>query len=230
MLGKHFIAPTSGQSGTSVLCLRVLSSLSQVSQPNLMSTPSPEPLTTFTGMVGLAKGSDDVIGIAFDILALEALFLVPRFVRRYRSRDKFSKLTDPSRICSLLSLNPYFGTLVSNESVQIWHITDISDPLPTRNGVCNVIRPIYGQPLILRRQRTSSSFWVLSLFCTWVRYCHPTCHGSIGLPASNILHRISDYVHTSGPGQFHSARNVMDPCQGLLWVCQFFAYEPIEAK
>ncbi|TLD37817.1 hypothetical protein E2P81_ATG03492 [Venturia nashicola] len=31
-----------------------------------------------TRMVGLAKGSDDIIGIAFDILALEALFLVPR--------------------------------------------------------------------------------------------------------------------------------------------------------
>lgn len=32
-------------------------------------------------MVGLVKGSDDIIGIAFDILALEALFLVPRSVK-----------------------------------------------------------------------------------------------------------------------------------------------------
>ena len=29
-------------------------------------------------MVGLQKESDDVIGTAFDILALEALFLIPR--------------------------------------------------------------------------------------------------------------------------------------------------------
>jgi hypothetical protein len=32
------------------------------------------------GIVGLAKKSDDIIGIAFDILSLEALFLVPRYV------------------------------------------------------------------------------------------------------------------------------------------------------
>ena len=30
------------------------------------------------GVIGLAKASDDIIGTAFDILALEALFLVPR--------------------------------------------------------------------------------------------------------------------------------------------------------
>jgi hypothetical protein len=40
------------------------------------------------------KDSDRIIDVAFDILSLEALFMVPR-------------------ICSLLSLNPYFGTLVS---------------------------------------------------------------------------------------------------------------------
>jgi hypothetical protein len=34
----------------------------------------------FTGVVGLARQSDDIIGIAFDILSLEALFLVPRYV------------------------------------------------------------------------------------------------------------------------------------------------------
>lgn len=31
-----------------------------------------------TGMVGLSKGSDEIIGNAFDILSLEALFLIPR--------------------------------------------------------------------------------------------------------------------------------------------------------
>ncbi|KAF2396722.1 hypothetical protein EJ06DRAFT_533983 [Trichodelitschia bisporula] len=47
-----------------------------------------------TRSIGIANGSDQLIETAFDILALEALFLVPR-------------------ICStLLSLNPYFGTLI----------------------------------------------------------------------------------------------------------------------
>jgi hypothetical protein len=41
----------------------------------------------------LVQDSDATIDIAFDILSLEALFLVPR-------------------ICSLLSLHPYFGTLI----------------------------------------------------------------------------------------------------------------------
>jgi hypothetical protein len=30
-------------------------------------------------MIGLSKGSDEIIGTAFDILALKALFLVPRY-------------------------------------------------------------------------------------------------------------------------------------------------------
>ncbi|THW64521.1 hypothetical protein D6D19_09466, partial [Aureobasidium pullulans] len=47
-----------------------------------------------TRMIGLHQGNDRIIDTSFDILALEALFLIPR-------------------ICSpLLSLNPYFGTLL----------------------------------------------------------------------------------------------------------------------
>lgn len=46
-----------------------------------------------TGMIGLAKGDGKIMDTAFDILSLEALFLVPR-------------------ICSLLSIHPYFGTLI----------------------------------------------------------------------------------------------------------------------
>ncbi|KAI9741505.1 MAG: hypothetical protein M1818_004311 [Claussenomyces sp. TS43310] len=46
-----------------------------------------------TRIVGLFRVDDRTIDIAFDILSLEALFLVPR-------------------ICSLLSLHPYFGTLI----------------------------------------------------------------------------------------------------------------------
>jgi len=45
------------------------------------------------GIVGLVNHSDRIIDTSFDILSLEALFLVPR-------------------ICSLLSLHPYFGTLI----------------------------------------------------------------------------------------------------------------------
>ncbi|KAI9803389.1 MAG: hypothetical protein M1833_000908 [Piccolia ochrophora] len=44
-------------------------------------------------VVGLSKHSMKVIEVSFDILSLEALFLVPR-------------------ICALLSLNPYIGTLI----------------------------------------------------------------------------------------------------------------------
>ena len=46
------------------------------------------------GLSGLTNSSKEVIEMAYDVLGLEALFLVPR-------------------IFSLLSLNPYFGTLVS---------------------------------------------------------------------------------------------------------------------
>jgi len=48
-------------------------------------------------MVGLAKGSDDIIGVAFDILALEALFLVPRFVRVFWAMETLINLTVPSQ-------------------------------------------------------------------------------------------------------------------------------------
>jgi hypothetical protein len=49
-------------------------------------------------VVGLSNHNKDTIDLAYDVLGLEALFLVPR-------------------IFSLLSLNPYFGTLVSLRSV-----------------------------------------------------------------------------------------------------------------
>ncbi|KAM3069383.1 hypothetical protein ACMFMG_005488 [Clarireedia jacksonii] len=46
-----------------------------------------------TRVIGLTKNDNTTIDMAFDILSLEALFMVPR-------------------ICSLLSLHPYFGTLI----------------------------------------------------------------------------------------------------------------------
>ena len=53
------------------------------------------------GIIGLAKESAGITDVSFDILSLEALFLLPR-------------------VCSLLSLVPFFGTLVgSYPSVEI---------------------------------------------------------------------------------------------------------------
>ncbi|KAH8594543.1 hypothetical protein B0O99DRAFT_625182 [Bisporella sp. PMI_857] len=46
-----------------------------------------------TRIIGRVKNSATIVDTAFDILSLEALFMVPR-------------------ICSLLSLHPYFGTLI----------------------------------------------------------------------------------------------------------------------
>ena len=46
-----------------------------------------------TRAIGLWKNSDRIIDVSFDILSIEALFLVPR-------------------VCSLLTINPYFGTLI----------------------------------------------------------------------------------------------------------------------
>ncbi|KAJ5497556.1 hypothetical protein N7463_009543 [Penicillium fimorum] len=46
-----------------------------------------------TRVIGLTKGDNPIIELSFDILSLEALFLVPR-------------------ICSLVSLNSYFGSLI----------------------------------------------------------------------------------------------------------------------
>ncbi|EPS33017.1 hypothetical protein PDE_07978 [Penicillium oxalicum 114-2] len=53
-----------------------------------------------TRAVGLIKGNDFVLDLSFDILSLEALFLVPRSILTF------------GRICSLVSLNSYFGSLL----------------------------------------------------------------------------------------------------------------------
>lgn len=51
-------------------------------------------ICSFSGTIGLLKGSDYIIDVSFDVLSMAALFLVPR-------------------ICSVMSLNPYFGSLAS---------------------------------------------------------------------------------------------------------------------
>jgi hypothetical protein len=38
------------------------------------------PLTVCTGVIGLVKDSDQIIDTSFDILSLEALFMVPRYL------------------------------------------------------------------------------------------------------------------------------------------------------
>ncbi|KAJ5783236.1 hypothetical protein N7457_005010 [Penicillium paradoxum] len=50
-----------------------------------------------TRVIGLVKESESIIDLSFDILSLEALFLVPRH---------------DCSICSLVSLNSYFGSLI----------------------------------------------------------------------------------------------------------------------
>ena len=69
------------------------------------------------GIVGLAKDSEHITDVAFDILSLEALFLVPR-------------------VCSLLSLIPFFGTLVrkSLASSELLFLILALDTRPQRNG------------------------------------------------------------------------------------------------
>ena len=52
-------------------------------------------LTSAAGIVGLRTGDDWLVGLAFDILALEALFMVPR-------------------VCSVLSLSPYWGVSLAS--------------------------------------------------------------------------------------------------------------------
>lgn len=54
------------------------------------------------GVIGLAKNDAHITDVAFDILSLEAVFLLPR-------------------VCALLSLIPFFGTLVSNVSTSSHH-------------------------------------------------------------------------------------------------------------
>ena len=66
-------------------------------------------LTSGIGIVGLNLQGDlstNVIDVAYDVLGLEALFLVPR-------------------IFSLLSLNPYFGTLVSDFTPPVHTLRDV---------------------------------------------------------------------------------------------------------
>jgi hypothetical protein len=67
---------------------------------------------------GLTTASDEIIDLAHDVLGLEALFLVPR-------------------IFSLLSLNPYFGTLVRQsllQAVVIQRLTRQPDSMSERDG------------------------------------------------------------------------------------------------
>ena len=67
------------------------------------------------GIIGLAKDSDRIIDISFDILSLEALFLVPRYADHFADLlyyQYIAVMLTHFRICSLLSLHPYLGTLV----------------------------------------------------------------------------------------------------------------------
>lgn len=72
----------------------------------------------YLGVIGLVRQDANIIDISFDILSLEALFLVPR-------------------VCSLLSLHPYFGTLVTCLAIQAHTnlgLTIKVDTMPKGNG------------------------------------------------------------------------------------------------
>jgi hypothetical protein len=98
--GKHSIVQISGAYGILALSSRALpfsSLVSLSSAQHLTKVLVSFLLIDMLGMVGLAKGSDDIIGVAFDILALEALFLVPRFVRVFSAMETLINLTVPSQ-------------------------------------------------------------------------------------------------------------------------------------
>ncbi|KAJ5611317.1 hypothetical protein N7510_008036 [Penicillium lagena] len=65
-------------------------------------------------VIGLGRQDDSITDLSFDILSLEALFLVPRHdsPKSLLEVDLPSNLTQATnRICSLVSLNSYFGSL-----------------------------------------------------------------------------------------------------------------------
>lgn len=61
-------------------------------------------------LIGLAKDDSYITDIAFDILSMLALFLVPRSVDE--SLTLCFAVNAANRICSVASLNPYFGSLL----------------------------------------------------------------------------------------------------------------------
>lgn len=63
-----------------------------------------------TRVIGLVKDSSYITDVAFDILSMAALFLVPRYLQ-FAFRQTLPRLI-ANRICSVASLNPYFGSLL----------------------------------------------------------------------------------------------------------------------
>lgn len=66
------------------------------------------------GVVGLATHNGRTTDTAFDILSLEALLLVPRYARHDHQPGRNENADTANRACSLLSLHPFFGPLVSD--------------------------------------------------------------------------------------------------------------------
>ena len=63
-----------------------------------------------TRVVGLAKDSNYITDVAFDILSIAALFLIPRCDGSVAAQT--DTMLTLSRICAVASLNPYFGSLL----------------------------------------------------------------------------------------------------------------------
>lgn len=97
-------------------------------------------------VVGLSNHNDDTIDLAYDVLGLEALFLVPR-------------------IFSLLSLNPYFGTLVSLQPVtrDEQMLIQPQDPVFKGDGNVNLYCCLRVSPTDLRKTKDFVKFLSLVL-------------------------------------------------------------------
>lgn len=75
-----------------MICIGFIFAIMRTSTPSQRNSSCPH-LTNHTGIVGLSKHDTALIEQSFDVLSLEALFMVPR-------------------VCSVLSLSPYWGTLI----------------------------------------------------------------------------------------------------------------------
>lgn len=69
--------------GIAYLILRKISAPERI-QVFVYAVTSSDSIHPFTGILGVVKDSDDLTDWAFDVLALEALLLVPRYVRPAR--------------------------------------------------------------------------------------------------------------------------------------------------
>lgn len=130
-------------------------------------------------------------------------------------RKRF-ELTRHHRICSLLSLHPYFGTLVRTWyprwNLQCWPITD---SMSERNG----LQSRKGLWLVTVLTRQQAKDFVKFMVIVVVLYIGKS--SIIQWPPdvpSNVQHRISDDIHTTCSRHIYTWRDELGSDQSLLWV------------